>query len=156
MLSLDPVTINDTDTVWKLRNDVATRRELGLKVVSYSECLDWVANIVEGKSEDTLLLAKDDKIGIVGFVILNPHLKDSFYIKVSIGSAFRGNGHGRRAIRLANAHMKGLGAKKLVAEIRGENYKALFAFEDNGYSETGTFIHGPIKTEYLIYEWTAG
>jgi len=151
MLTLEASKIADTETIWHLRNDVATRRELGLKLISYSECLDWVANIVEGKSKDILLLVKDDKIGIVGFVTI-----DSGYIKISIGSAFRGKGYGRQAIRLANAHAMQLGIKKLVAEIRGENYKALFAFEDSGYVEAGTFTRGPSNTEYFTYEshWT--
>ena len=152
MLSLEPAKIADTETIWKLRNDVATRRELGLKVISFSECLDWIANIAEGKSNETLLLVKDDKIGIVGFVTLN----GGGYIKISIGSAFRGKGYGRQSIRLANAHARQLGIKKLVAEIRGENYKALFAFEDAGYVEAGTFTRGPSKAEYFTYEshWT--
>ena len=150
MLTLEPTTLNDTDTVWKLRNDVATRRELGLKVVSYSECLDWIANIVEGKSSETLLLVKDDKQGIVGFVIL-----DSGQIKVSIRSAFRGmSGYGRQAIKLTGEYARASDIKKLVAEIRGENYKGLFAFEDAGYIEVGTFTRGPNRTEYFTYEWT--
>ena len=147
MLTLESATLNDTDTVWKLRNDIATRRELGLKVISYSECLDWVANIIEGKSNEILVLAKEDKIGIVGFVTLN-----SGYIKIAIGSAFRGKGYGRQAIKLANAYARQLGIKKLAAEIRGENYKALFAFEDAGYVEAGTFTRGPSNTEYFTYE----
>ena len=149
MLTLESATLNDTDTVWKLRNDVATRRELGMKVISYSECLDWVANIVERKSSEILLLVKDDKQGIVGFVIL-----DSGQIKISIRSAFRGmSGYGRQAIKLAGEYARANGIKKLIAEIRGENYKGLFAFEATGYTETGTFTRGPSKTEYLIYEW---
>ena len=150
MLTLEPAKIADTETIWKLRNDVATRRELGLKVISFSECLDWVANIVEGKSNETLLVAKDDKIGIVGFVIIH-----YISIRVSIGSAFRGKGYGRQAIKLANEYAKQNGIKRLTAEIRGENYKALFAFEDTGYIETGTLTRGPGKTEYFIYEWNA-
>lgn len=148
MLLLEPVIINDTDTVWKLRNDVATRRELGLKVISYSECLDWVANIVEHKSNEILLLVKEDKIGIVGFVIIYCGC-----IKISIGSAFRGSGYGRHAIKLSNEYARTNGIPKLIAEIRGENYKGLFAFEDNGYVESGTFTRGPSKTEYFTYEW---
>src|SRR3990167_8152700 len=103
MLTLEPAKIADTETVWHLRNDVATRRELGLKVISFSECLDWVANIVEGKSKETLLVAKDDKLGIVGFVTLQ-YENDMARIGVSIGSAFRGQGYGQHAIKLANAY----------------------------------------------------
>ena len=152
MLSLEPAKIADTETIWHLRNDVATRRELGLKVISFAECLDWVAGIAEGKYGEILLSIKEDKIGIVGFVTLS----GGGYIKISIGSAFRGKGYGRQAIRLANAHARQLGVKKLVAEIRGENYKALFAFEDAGYVEAGTFTRGPSNTEYFTYEshWT--
>ena len=148
MLTLEPAKISDTETIWQLRNDVATRRELGLKVISYSECLDWVANIVEGKSNETLLVARDDKIGIVGFIIIH-----YISIRVSIGSAFRGRGYGRQTIKLANEYAIRNRIKRLTAEIRGENYKALFAFEDAGYVEKGTLTRGPGKTEYFIYEW---
>ena len=155
MLTLEPAKIADTETIWKLRNDVATRRELGLKVISFAECLDWVANIVERKSKENLLVAKDDKLGIVGFVVILGYDTNCGAIKVSIGSAFRGRGYGRQSIKLSNDYAKQHSIKRLTAEIRGENYKALFAFEDAGYSESRTFTRGPSNTEYFTYEWNA-
>ena len=107
MLTLEPVTFTDTETVWHLRNDVATRRELGLRVISFSECLDWVANTVEGKSSERLLVVKDDKLGIVGFTTLG-YDGDVAHIGVSIGSAFRGRGCGQQAIKLATEYEMGL------------------------------------------------
>ena len=153
MLTLELAILNDTDTVWKLRNDVATRRELGLKVISYSECLDWVANIRDGKTSETLLLAKDDKLGIVGFVTLRPD-NDITHIGVSIGSAFRGQGLGQQTIKLVTEYEMGLTRpknRKLQAHIRSENYKALFAFESVGYGEIGTMKQG--QHEYFVYEY---
>lgn len=149
---LEPVTINDTDTVWKLRNDVATRRELGLGVISFSECLDWVANISEGKSNERLMVAKDDKLGIVGFATFR-YDGDVAHVGVSIGSAFRGNGYGKQAIKLANEYSIGKGIKKLIAKISAENYKALFAFESAGYIDTGEVLITPNKKAHFVYEW---
>ena len=153
MLTLEPAKIADTETIWKLRNDVATRRELGLKVISFAECLDWVANIVERKSKETLLIAKDDKLGIVGFVTLQ-YESDVARIGVSIGSAFRGRGHGQHTIKLATEYEMGLTRpmnRRLLAHVRSENYKALFAFESAGYKESGTIKQG--QHEYFIYEY---
>src|SRR3990167_9106187 len=153
MLTLKLATLNDTDIIWNLRNDVATRRELGLMVISFSECLDWIANIVEGKSKETLLVAKDDKLGIVGFVTLR-YDNDVARIGISIGSAFRGQGHGQHTIKLATEYEMGLTRpmnRRLLAHIRSENYKALFAFESAGYKESGTIKQG--QHEYFIYEY---
>ena len=153
MLTLEPAKIADTETIWKLRNDVATRRELGLKVISFSECLDWVANTVEGKSKETLLVAKDDKLGIVGFVTLQ-YDNDVAHIGVSIGSAFRGRGYGQHTIKLATEYEMGLTRpmnRRLLAHIRSENYKALFAFESAGYKEIG--MDKQEQHEYFIYEY---
>jgi len=153
MLSLEAPKISDTETIWHLRNDVATRRELGLKVISYSECLDWIANFVEGKSKETLWVAKDDKLGIVGFVTLR-YDNDMAHIGVSIGSAFRGQGHGQHAIKLATEYEMNLTRpmnRRLLAHIRSENYKALFAFESAGYKEVGTIKQG--QHEHFIYEY---
>ena len=153
MLSLKTSKIADTETIWHLRNDVATRRELGLKLISYSECLDWVANIVEGKSKETLLIAKDDKLGIVGFVTLQ-YDNDVAHICVSIVSAFRGRGYGQHTIKLATEYEMGLTRpmnRRLLAHIRSENYKALFAFESAGYKEIG--MDKQEQHEYFIYEY---
>src|SRR3990167_11527269 len=153
MLTLKLATLNDTDIIWNLRNDVATRRELGLMVISFSECLDWIANIVEGKSKETLLIAKDDKLGIVGFVTLQ-YESDVARIGVSIGSAFRGRGYGQHTIKLATEYEMNLTRpmnRRLFAHIRSENYKALFAFESSGYKEIG--MDKQEQHEYFIYEY---
>src|SRR3990167_3363806 len=153
MLTLSSVILKDTEAVWQLRNDIATRRELGMKLLSYSECLDWVANIVEGKSKETLLISKYDKLGIVGFVTLQ-YDNDIAHIGVSIGSAFRGQGYGQHTIKLATEYEMNLARptnSHLQARIRAENYKALFAFEFAGYKEIGTTKQG--QHEYFIYEY---
>ena len=144
MITLMTPTLRDEMLLWQFRNDVAIRRELGLKAISYAECLDWASRM-----SDMLFLVHDDKLGDVGFVAFED-IGDDRLIMVGIGSVFRGKGYGKQAIRLATENGIGKG-KRLKANIRSENYKALFAFESAGYKEALTVKDGP--HEYFVFEY---
>ena len=44
------------------------------------------------------------------------------------------------------------GADRVVANIREENYKGLFAFESSGYKEVRNYL-GPRNISYFEYEY---
>jgi len=151
MLTLSPITLKETERIWQLRNDVATRREFGTPVISYAQCLDWVANVANGKTEEYVFLVKDDKLGNVGLVILEKHGTE-MEIHVTIDHAHRvRRGYGKQAIKLATDWAMMNGADRVVANIREENYKGLFAFESSGYKEVKNYL-GPKNISYFEYE----
>ena len=155
MVTLEQPALQNAETVWRFRNDVATRRELGWRSISYGDCLAWIADCVSEKIDQTLFLVRDDKIGDVGFVMFADTLPEVRQIMVSIGSAVRGRGYGQQAIKLATTifemELPQSTNRRLVAHIRAENYKAVFAFESVGYVEMRSFI-GHDKIEYLEFE----
>src|SRR3990167_6887395 len=112
MITLESATkVGESVTLWQFRNDVAIRRELGWKAISYIDCVDWISRM-----SNMLFLVHDDKIGDVGFVMFED-VEDDRLIMVGIGSAFRSKGYGKQAIRLATE--KGIArGKRLKANIR--------------------------------------
>ena len=157
MVTLEQPALQNAETVWRFRNDVATRRELGWRPISYGDCLAWIADCVSGKIDQILFLVRDDKIGDVGFVMFDDDtLTGVRQIRVSIGPAFRGKGYGQQAIKLATTigetELPQTVNRRLIANVRAENYKAVFAFESAGYVEVQSFV-GPDKIEYLEFEY---
>ena len=152
MLTLSPITLKETERIWRLRNDVATRREFGMPVISYAQCLDWVANVQDRKTQEYVFLVRDNHMGDIGLVILEKHGYE-MEIHVTIDPAHRvRKGYGKQAIKLATDWAFMNGADRVIANIREENYKGLFAFESSGYKEARNYL-GPRNISYFEYEY---
>ena len=152
MLTIEPITLRETERIWQLRNDVATRREFGMPVISYAQCLDWVATVTDRKTPEYVFLVRDAKMGNIGLIILEKHGAE-IEIHVTIDHAHRvRRGYGKQAIKLATDWAMMNGADRVVANIREENYKGLFAFESSGYKEVRNYL-GPRNISYFEYEY---
>ncbi|MDD3835093.1 MAG: ribosomal protein S18-alanine N-acetyltransferase [Sulfurimonas sp.] len=89
-----------------------------------------------------MLLAEVDGV-IAGYILVLIKRRDAKLYSIGVKNSFRGQGISQALLELASKHLKLLGFKKFVLEVRVDNTIAIALYEKNGF-----FIIKSLKAFY--------
>jgi len=79
-----------------------------------------------------MLLAEVDSV-IAGYILVLIKRRDAKLYSIGVKNSFRGQGISQALLKLASKHLKLLGFKKFVLEVRVDNIIAIALYEKNNF-----------------------
>lgn len=146
-ITLRPADINDSEDIFRWRNDPITRaNSFNSSMIPWHEHEQWLGKAL-ARSDRLLLIGIDEsrKIGIVRFDLNQPGEAE---ININLAPECRGQGYGTALIQEASAHLfqHHPAVRAIYAKVKPDNPASLHAFENAGYHH---FAEGEYKTLVL-------
>lgn len=132
---LKEAAVEDARQIWEWRNDPhAVAASLNRSEVGWEEHRRWYENVLDDPTRHLLILQSADEA--LGMVRLD-HTGDSeAEVSVNIAPAYRGQGLGILALKLALVWARDNGSiKTVIARVRTDNHRSLRAFAAAGFEE---------------------
>ncbi len=155
-VSVVPATSDQSELIWKWRNDPATRAaSKNAEEISWDGHQRWYENVLSAPDRHLLIGVKDSEpIGVVRFDLLPAmrgeapaQAKDRWEISINMAPEARGRGYGIPLLlagerwlaqHLYSSADRPAAHAELVAEIRPTNQASLMAFRRAGYRPEST------------------
>lgn len=133
---LEVMTAGDRDAVLAFANSLSEEDMLFLRAdITQPEAVDdWMGNLEAGRS---VSLAAFDDNGLIGYATVHrntaPWTKRVGEIRVNVNSAYRARGLGKNLTSDIFAVARGMGLKKLMANMTSDQHGAQAAFRRLGF-----------------------
>ena len=135
MMTLRPATMEDSDTLFRLRNDPDTRKwALQPELVALPNHEHWLKVTLADKDKIELLIGEVDgkPVGTVRFNLLPSADGDQQYVSITVDPNLRGRGFGKLLLEAACLRRKN---DNLSAIINKKNERSITIFESCGFIE---------------------
>ena len=153
-INLKRATNSDSETIYSWRNDKTTRNmSLDTEYVSWATHKEWYKRIIN--RDDTILMLcheEDNNTQSIGMIRLDlESSKKTGSVSINLNPKFRGRSLAKHCLisfinYLKEFHPK---LKKITATIKEENFPSIKAFENAGFSISGSPKDGIL--EYLLH-----
>ena len=129
---LREATLEDSERVWRWRNDAETRRgSFDERDIPFDEHREWFEATIQRRDRRMyVVLAGGAEAGVVRLDFEGSRA----IVSINIAPEWRGKGIGKAALgALAERAFAGLGLGQLVARVKADNLGSRKAFEDAGF-----------------------
>lgn len=134
-LSLRPAALEDSDTLFRLRNDPETRKwALQPELIELPNHEHWLKVMLADKEKIELLIGEFEgrAVGTVRFNLLPSADGDQHYVSITIDPELRRRGFGKLLLEAACLHRR---HDNLSAIINKKNDRSIAIFESCGFIE---------------------
>ena len=101
----------------------------------------WSPNLLEHAVAGTLptvtLLVADGASGLAGYAVVSVVDVDAELQRIAVPESLRRRGIARALLEVVRTHAAGLGAERLLLEVREDNIAAQTFYARNGFAELG-------------------
>lgn len=136
MLNIRQATVDDSEDVWKWRNDHITRKmSLNSEVVLFDSHKAWYQKALESSNRVIYIAEIDNhKVGVLRFDRLN-NLDSVWEVSINTNPEFRGKGYGKTLLGCGLEYFcEQQNPQKIVATVLEENAASIKIFNLNGFS----------------------
>jgi ribosomal protein S18 acetylase RimI-like enzyme len=88
----------------------------------------------------------------IGYLAVQPRGDELFLSKIYVKSAFRGRGHGKKAVQYAEQLARERGLRKIVLTVNKNNRIAIKAYEKLGFRNAGSLVQD-IGSGYVMDDY---